>query len=137
MSRELLIELLVWLTIMFWNFDFCDWLMEGQHKMTVVNWVVTENYIKICKNTKDLHFIAYHELAHQFWWVKMSDNQREEYKELQTNNIVDYFQEYSMKNEAEDFADNFASIILNRVNRNGTENYRKKIDFINELLQDD
>ena len=75
-----------------------------------------------------------HELAHQFWWVKMTEEQREEYKTLQTDNIDDYFRKYSMKNEAEDFADNFANIML-REEYNKSEVYDKKIDFINELLK--
>lgn len=42
-----------------------------------------------------------------------------------------------MTKPTEDFADNFANIILKRVDRNGTENYRNKIDFINKILRND
>lgn len=64
----------------------------------------------------------------------MSIYEREKYRLLQTDKLLDYKRKFGMSKPTEDFADNFADIILGRVNPNGTENYRNKIEFIENLI---
>ena len=133
MFTNLLTILILSVPITFWDYGFCPDKM-WEHHLIIIDDVIQENHIKICNEIEDVIFVVVHELWHQFWSLHLSVYEREQYRALQTDSILDYHREYWMSEPIEDFADNFANIILGRVNPNGTENYRKKIEFIENII---
>lgn len=133
MFTNLLTILILWVFITFWDFDFCPDI-RWKHTISVSNHKVIESYIEVCNWIEDTEFTVIHELWHNFWYVHMSIYEREQYELLQSDFILDYYREFWMSKPTEDFSDNFANIILGRVDPNGTENYRNKIKFIRDLI---
>lgn len=74
--------------------------------------------IYICENKNENRaqkdFIKNHEIGHYFWFNYMNPSQRDEYKIAYQKSmklwITAFYREYSMSNELEDFADNYALI---------------------------
>lgn len=129
---NLLLEIASTVTIAVWNFLFCNsnaWM----HYMTIQDDIITDNRIEICEGISNKKQTLVHELWHQYWFLYLSINQRNQFRDMQSDNREDYISLYSMQNELEDFADIFASIYL-WWKQGSSELYKKKEDFIRKLI---
>ena len=62
----------------------------------------------IC-NTENSELVIIHELGHIYWFEKMTDKERQEFKDLAKTRYVSKNAEF---NHLEDFAETFAYIVL-------------------------
>lgn len=77
--------------------------------------VIIKNEIQICRNATEKEWVLTHELGHQYWHLGLSLWEREEYRKLfESSKEDDFYRDYSKINVIEDFADNFALIVLNK-----------------------
>lgn len=133
----LLTILLLSVPITFWDFDFCD-KYDWWHTLSISDDVISENKIEICSEKgltqHQMLFAVLHELGHQYWFLYLSYDEREQYRALQTDDRADYYRDYSMTDVEEDFADNFANIMLGRDWLNKSDEYRAKQQFIRDLI---
>lgn len=86
------------------------------YKCWDVWWVYIENKIYICDiSGSNFEFVKYHELWHHFWFKIMSDSQRDEYSKKYSS-AKKFFRDYWKTSIVEDFADNFALVVLKQKN---------------------
>ena len=85
--------------------------------------------IYVCDNW-DNEFTKYHELGHKIWIEYLTDKQRTEYAVL-FNKAKYFYRDYSRSDELEDFADNYANLILKR---NQKPDIQKRMRIIKKFI---
>ena len=79
--------------------------------------------------SEESKYVAMHEVAHYFWFEKLTFNQRGAYRRV-FNNATDYVSEYAKTNAREDFAETYAKTIQCEFNINLMPNDRAEILYL-------
>lgn len=86
------------------------------------------NQITICKNFEEEDgYILLHEASHWFWFNKLSDKEREDYKKIWFKSTF-YVTEYAKTSIEEDFAETSRAILMGGKYRNN-----HKLSFVRKL----
>lgn len=103
--------------------------------------------ITVCRGDTNLFYtysgqnekhVKAHEMAHYIWFVKMTDEQRKQFKALyDKSNDGDFCSDYAKKNEEEDFAEIFRMLAMTnyRVMDVLSENENSKLKYVKSLIK--
>ena len=127
----------------------CTW--TNLHWLYHLRYEQIKPRIEICRleSKEDMKFTLVHELGHYYWFEYLTREQKEEYKKLYNQSNY-FFTTNSRIDAEEDFADNFFLYFADDLRLafkkwdnyftwkdiiNKSENLKKRIDFIWELIE--
>jgi hypothetical protein len=84
--------------------------------------------------------VKYHEVAHYYWFEKLTEKERESYKKLYSKTKT-YFRDYSSTSAEEDFADAFgtayAKVSIGKMNPELKKRQRLALKLISKYSKHD
>ena len=99
--------------------------------MYVYNPTTKESKIYVC-DIWDTEFAKHHELGHKIWIELLTHDQKLKYIRV-FNNAKYFYRDYSKSDLLEDFADNYANLMLKR---NQQPDVQKRMRLIKNILKE-